>query len=296
MSKGNGLLEAISSFSYRLFKPSSNSPFISFVRERYLKAQMGIPFPAYASAVVFMSIMVCVASAIVSFIVNALVLGLPMLYVLVLVVVWAILGFSVTFTVGAYYPYVRSKNLAFRIDRALPYTVEYMAALASAGTTIETLIRRTVEIESEKAIKNTFCFILRQMAIFNVDPIKALYEAANRSPSIHLKTLLEGLSTVIGSSGDVSGYLMDYAKSLVEFRRSTLRKVLTAMGYLSEMYVALVIVGPIIIITILIIVAMLGQQLFGVDPVSVTMLTAFVLMPVLAAIVLVLMDKALSSV
>lgn len=296
MSKGEGLLEAISSFSYRLFKPSSRSPFISFISERYLKAQMGIPFPAYASAVVFISIIVCAVSAIVSFIVHALVLGLTILYTLVLVAVWAILGFSVTFTIGVYYPYVRSKNLAFRIDKALPYTVEYMAALASAGITIETLIRRTVEIESEKAIRNIFSFILRQMTIFNVDPIKALYEAANRSPSTNLKALLEGLSTVIGSSGDVSGYLMDYAKSLVEFRRSTLRKVLTAIGYLSEMYVALVIVGPIIIITILIIVAMLGQQIFGVDPVSVTMFTTLVLIPVLAAVVLILMDKTLSSV
>lgn len=296
MPMEGGLLEALSSFSYRLFKPRSDAPFIPFAKASYLKAQMDIPFPAYASAVVLMSIIACIGSAIASFIIHGLLLSFPMLYTLVLTALWALIGFSIAFTFGVYYPSIRSKELAFKIDRALPYTVGYMAALASAGITIEVLIRRIVEIEREKAIKNVFSLVLRQMMIFNVDPNKALYEAASRSPSIRLKALLEGFSTVISSSGDIAGYLAEYSKSLIEFKRSVLRRVLTSIGYISEIYVALVVVGPMIIITILIVVAMLGQQLFGADPMLVTMLTIFVLIPVLAAVVLLLMDRTLSSV
>ena len=68
------------------------------------------------------------------------------------------------------------------------------------------------------------------------------------------------------------------------------------MGYISEIYVAIVVVGPAILITILLVISMLGYSLFGLDPAMITMLTTFIGIPILAAVVLIMMDKTLSSV
>ncbi|MHC1627536.1 MAG: type II secretion system F family protein [Candidatus Nezhaarchaeales archaeon] len=296
MPKEGGMLDSIASFSYRLFKPKSDSPFIPLIKDKYLTAQINIPFPAYAAAIVMISIITCIVVAVTSFIIHSFILHFPLLFTVILTVTWSLIGFAIAFLMGVYYPSLRAKNLAFRIDKVLPYTVEYMAALASGGTTIETLIKRVAEVEEEKALRNVFNFALKQMRLFNVDPAASLLEAAKRSPSTHLRTLLEGLSTIISSSGEAASYLSDFAKKLVDLRRMTLRRILTSMSYISEIYVAIVVVGPAILITILLVIALLGYSLFGFDPATITMLMTFIGIPFLAAMVLIMMDRTLSSV
>ena len=296
MPKEGGFLDSLAAFSYRLLKPKSDNPYFPFIKDKYLTAQINIPFPAYASAIVIISIITCIAAASIAFFIHYFILKFPPFFTIILTILWALIGFAVALVLGVYYPSIRAKSLAFKIDRILPYTVEYMAALATGGVSIEALLKRVAEVEDEPAIKNVFNYALKQMRLFNVDPATSLLDAAKRSPSMHLRTLLEGLSTVISSSGEISGYLSDFARKLVELRRNTLRRILTSMGYISEIYVAIVVVGPAILITILLVISMLGYSLFGLDPAMITMLTTFIGIPILAAVVLIMMDKTLSSV
>ncbi|RLF18341.1 MAG: hypothetical protein DRJ68_06895 [Thermoprotei archaeon] len=296
MAKGGGLLEGLAAFSYRVLKPKSNEPYFPFIKDSFLTAQINVPFPAYTSAIVVLTVIVGVVATVVSFFVHFFILKFPLMWSILLTAVWGILGAAATLASGVYYPSLKSKSLAHRINLTLPYVVEYMAALAAGGASIETLLKRIAEVEKEKALKGIFGFALKNMKLFNMDPVLSLLEAAKRSPSAHLRNLLQGLATVIASSGDIASYLSEFAKSLVDLRRNSLRRVLTSMGYITEVYVALVVVGPAILITMMLIVTLLGYSLFGFDPTLLTMLMTFLGIPFLSALMLIIMDRTLSSV
>lgn len=155
-------------------------------------------------------------------------------------------------------PDIKAYNRARDIDAKLPYALNYMAAMASAGVTpakiFASLARQPVygEMAEEAAL------VSRDLAVLGRDLLTSLTAAVDRSPSTKLQDFLQGAITSISSGGKLDQYLSSKAGQFVKENRQDQRKFLENLGVLAESYVTLVVAGPLFVIVLLSVMILFG--------------------------------------
>lgn len=155
-------------------------------------------------------------------------------------------------------PDIKAYNRARDIDAKLPYALNYMAAMASAGVApakiFASLARQPVygEVAEEAAL------VRRDLAVLGRDLLTSLAAAVDRSPSTKLQDFLQGAITSISSGGKLDRYLSSKAEQFVKENRQDQRKFLENLGVLAESYVTLVVAGPLFVIVLLSVMILFG--------------------------------------
>ena len=202
----------------------------------------------------------------------------------------------ISMALGLYFPvYVRYSRKE-RIDASLPYTISYMASIASAGIGVERLLEEAAEVEPVEAIKRELALILRDIKILGFDTATALARAAERSPSLNFNIFFSGLRDTFITSGDLREYLMFMARRMIEDKISTLRSLTSSLAVIGEVYVTAMVAAPLMLVVMMIIMAMLGGTVGGVPPLLIVYVLTFVLVPAAAIAILVMVDAILSKV
>ena len=156
-------------------------------------------------------------------------------------------------------PTSRAKARAKDIDMRIPYALNYISAMASAGVNIDQVFRSLGEqqkVYGECAREAQA--IYRDMAYFGRDSVTAMKRAIDRSPSDKWQEFLQGAITTVTSGGNLQLYFASKAERFMWENRQNQKQFVDMMGLMAETYVTAVVAGPLFLIVMMSIMGMLG--------------------------------------
>jgi flagellar protein FlaJ len=256
----NGGLDKPETFAYQLVgdKTTSIFPLFKDVGQNLQKSEMRVSFKAYVSWAILASLFTSVSTLFLVplclFFIGHLSLDLCMLFGL------GGAMFAGAFTIiGFYsYPVFRADSLKRDMEGELPFTTSYMAILAGAAVSPDSIFASLANSRVSPKISVEARTILRDTALFGFDILSALENLSKRTPSEKFKEMLEGFTGTIHSGGNLAGYLTNRSRHYMELRKIELRKFSGTLSILGEFYVTLLVAGPLIFVVMLAVMSILG--------------------------------------
>jgi flagellar protein FlaJ len=156
------------------------------------------------------------------------------------------------------YPVYRADKLQRDLDDELAFTSGYMTILASAGVSPEKIFYSLSNLPMPLVVSAEAKNIIRDVNLFGLDVISALERASKRTPSEKFREMLEGFISTIHSGSNLSAYLREKSRQHMKLKRMSLHKFSDTLSILSEFYVAILVTGPLLLIIMLAVMAMMG--------------------------------------
>jgi len=257
---------------------------------------ISVHFRAYLAGLLFAAIVVPIAALALSAAVHIVLLGYPPIVGVALSLIVAFASAMVALGAFLAAPIYRSRRWRGQIEGALPHMVNYMETLASAGLPPEHIFERVAEANINPAVTRFARMVVAYVRLFGMDIVSALRRALEASPSVGLSRLVAGMMGVISTSGDLRSYLAFEGEALLRAQRDRLRRLVSSLGFIAEVYVGLVMVGPVIFVIMSVVLDMLGGTIMGLSPSALTMAFIFTGVPLLFAAFLLLLDSMLARV
>ena len=151
----------------------------------------------------------------------------------------------------------RARARGIRIDATLPRTVAFVYALSRSGMPFQAVLRtlsRNEDVYGEAA--RELGVAVRDMDAFGTDVLTALKEAAERTPSDNLAEFSENLASVLSSGQSVSAFLREQYERFQEEVEAQQRQYLDLLSTFAEVYVTVLVAGPLFFITVLVVVGL----------------------------------------
>ena len=255
------------------------------------KAGMKVNFKAYVSLTMFSSILASVIVLISAPCVLLFAFRLRPVPAALFGVGGGLFALAFT-TIGFYaYPIYRADSHKRGLEDELPFTTGYMAILTSAGVSPEKIFYSLSELPVPLAISAEAKDVVRDVSLFGSDIISALENVSKRTPSEKFGEMIEGLISTIHSGGNLSSFLREKSKQFMKLKRISLKKYSDTLSMLSEFYVALLLTGPLLLIIMLSVMAMLGGGGLGMlSPDLLLGLLTYIGIPIGAVVFLILLD------
>jgi flagellar protein FlaJ len=265
-------------------------PFFKDLGVSLRRSGMKISFKAYVSFAIFISMLVSISAIILIPTILTVILGLPPHSSLLFGVGGSLFAGGVTVTLFYAYPTYRADNLKRNLEDGLPFTTGYMAILTGAGVPPDRIFRSLAEVDAPLAVSDEAKNIVRDVELFGFDILSALESASDRTPSERFKELLEGFIATIHSGGSLTSYLRDRSRQYMKLKRIALTRFSDALAILAEFYVTMLVAGPLILVVMLAVMAMLGGGTGLFDPRMLLYLLTYLGIPVGSAVFLIILD------
>jgi flagellar protein FlaJ len=156
-------------------------------------------------------------------------------------------------------PWYKAGEREREIDTMLPYTVTFMYALSRGGANIVGVLKTVSEsddIYGESA--NEFKMIVRDIEFFDSDLRGAFRDASQTSPSNNFSDFVDDLISVIDTGGNMESFLYDKTEEFLEESRRKQENFLETLSLMGEIYVTVFVAGPLFVIIIITIMALIG--------------------------------------
>lgn len=188
------------------------------------------------------------------------------------------------------YPIYRADVIKRQLEDELPFTTGYMAILTSAGVSPENIFNSLSNLPVPLAISAQSKEIMKDVKLFGSDIISALEKASKQTPSGKFREMIEGFISTIHSGGNLAGYLREKSTQHMKLKRIGLKKYADTLSMLSEFYVAILLTGPLMLVIMLTVMAMLGSGLGMLSPDFLLSLLTYLGIPVGAVVFLIILD------
>ncbi|QCJ48567.1 secretion system protein [Haloprofundus sp. MHR1] len=143
------------------------------------------------------------------------------------------------------------------IDASLPRTVAFTYALSRSGTSFPTVLSTLADNDDVYGEAATEIGVaVREMETFGIDVLTALSRTARRTPSEDLAEFSENLASVLGSGRNLSGFLRDQYERYESKAESQQLRYLELLATFAEAYVSVLVVGPLLLVTILVVIGL----------------------------------------
>ena len=147
-----------------------------------------------------------------------------------------------------------------KIDMQLPYAVTFMYALSKGGMNIIDVFRAIADSEDTYGeVSKEIDAIVRDMDYFGHDLRTALTNASEITPSDRFQDLMYNLLTVIDSGGNIPNYFRDKSEQYLIKAEVDQKGFLETLGLLAESYVTAFVAGPLFIIIMGVMMAVMGS-------------------------------------
>lgn len=246
---------------YRWFGRTAESMVTEKMRANLEKAHISIRPGAYISYIWVNTILVAIASIVVFlsfFLFLSLELWLTLIFVLIPVLVNAL-----AYLYFKNYPAIRAKARAKKIDLHLPYALNFISAMSSAGITPTEIFKSLSKQRIYGEIKEEALWIYRDVGLLGRDIISAIKANINRTPSDKFKEFLQGAVVTVQSGGALKPYFMAKAEQYTRENRIAQKQQIESLGIMAEAYVTAAVAGVlmlIIIISLLMIISSAGPE------------------------------------
>lgn len=148
-------------------------------------------------------------------------------------------------------PDLRAVTRGRQINAKLPYAINYLSTMASAGATPAVLFSGLARQPVYGAVATEAAWINRDIQVLGMDILGALGAASERTPSPRMQDLLQGIVTTLSSGADLKSFLVNKAEQFLLENRQDQRRFLDSLGVLAESFVTVVVAAPLFLIIIL---------------------------------------------
>jgi len=250
------------------------------LRNSLLTARMKVPFEVYLSTAYLGSAIIGIASALLlgafTWILNIpgmityegtvpeFMLAINQYSLIIGTILATIISFTViagiTFVVFLLYPGYIAGNRKRNIDATLPYAINYVTAMSTAGIPPAEIFRQlgSSTIYGESATEARF--IALEIDLFGKDLIDALRIVSSTTPSFRMKEFLQGAMGCISSGSNLTEYFRNKAEQYSLENRQNQKLFLDTLGLIAESYVTAMVAGPLFLIILQSIMSILSRQ------------------------------------
>ncbi|KAF1075577.1 type II secretion system F family protein [Methanogenium sp. MK-MG] len=239
-----------------------------FLRNEMMRARMTVPFEAYLATAYITSVLVgLIFGVLIGFVTYALKLPDLIVYygnlpdiiialnpfkaliggVIVMVIGLIVFG-GITYAVFLIYPGIMAGERKRNIDATLPYAINYITAMSTAGITPAEVFRLLGQskIYGESAVEARY--ITREIDIFGKDLLDALRIAGQYTPSSRMREFLQGASASISAGSNLTEYFRTKSEQYTRENRMEQKTFLETLGLISESYVTALVAGTLFLI------------------------------------------------
>lgn len=246
-------------FSNRFFRETSEkiAPKFNGVSQDIKKGNMNILLSSYIS--------LALMSTTISFIAGTVIfLFLVILNLGNLIHFWIPFGLAgLTITLFYFYPSSVANSVQKKITQELPFATIHMAAIS--GSDIEpTKIFKIISASKEYPnIAKEIHKITTQIEIYGYDLLTSLKNVASRTSNKKLSELFSGLATNISTGGELKTYLESKAENFLLDYRLERQKYSEMAGTFMDIYISILIAGPLVLMMMFIVMNVIGLSLGG---------------------------------
>jgi len=155
---------------------------------------------------------------------------------------------GLTYLVFILYPGLEAGNRRRNIDASLPYAINYITSMSTAGITPAEVFRLlgSSKIYGQSAVEARY--IAREIDIFGRDLIDALRLVSASTPSRRMKEFLQGTMASVASGGNITEYFRTKAEQYALENRQSQKMFLETLALVSESYVTAMVAGTLFLI------------------------------------------------
>ncbi|QYZ78727.1 secretion system protein [Methanofollis formosanus] len=167
---------------------------------------------------------------------------------------------GVTYFSFLMYPKVVAGNRRRNIDATLPYAINYVTAMSTAGITPAEIFRLLGQspIYGETAVEARY--ISREIDMFGKDLIEAMRIASTFTPSPRMKEFLQGAMATISSGANLTDYFRNKAVQYSNENQQQQKTFLETLGLIAESYVTAMVAGTLFLIILQSIMSIMGGE------------------------------------
>jgi archaeal flagellar protein FlaJ len=251
--------------SVRIFGGAADKYSSAFEPIRKLLPQSGtkILFRTYVSLIFLLTFLVFFASFFSVTIISLSAAKAGILYSLLLGVGASVAAAAAAFAIIYLYPMSLAGTRKKSIDSNMPFAINHMAAIATSGVPPSTMFRLLTGIGEYGELSKESEKIVRNIEMFGQDVVTSMKEVAKRTPSPAFRELLNSMTSIIETGGNLSLFLKTQSdKALFEYRIKR-EKYLEVLSTYADFYTAVLIMAPMFLIAILAIMNMIGGDMMG---------------------------------
>jgi flagellar protein FlaJ len=238
------------------------------LRNDLVGARMNTPFEAYLATAYVSSIIAGLVAAVIIGLLTYL-LRVPdmityhgavpeIFYVLndyklllgtVVITVLSLLIFGgITYLLFLLYPGIQAGERRRNIEATLPYAVNYVTAMSSAGITPDEVFRLLGQskIYGESAVEARY--VSRETDFFGKDLLDALRTVSQATPSDRMREFLQGAVASISSGSNLTEYFRSKAHQYTLENNQQQKSFLETLGLIAESYVTAMVAGMLFLI------------------------------------------------
>lgn len=250
------------------------------IKESLPKADMRITFRTYMSIVLLTTVIVffcsifAVAIALI-FIKTSLILSIAYIIFIPMTAAMLILLFL------AFYPSQISSSRKKSIESNLPFVLTHMGAISESGVPPYVIFRLISQFSEYGELAKEMGKIVRNIEQFGIDPLTAVKEVADKTPSDSLKQVLLGFVTTTESGGSVKIFLKNAGDQALFEWRIRRERFLQQLSAYAEFYTGLLIAAPLFIIALFSVLNQIQPEISGYNILDLMKMSIYVIVPVL---------------
>jgi flagellar protein FlaJ len=148
-------------------------------------------------------------------------------------------------------PGSKAKARGKKIDLNLPYALNFISAMSSAGITPTEIFKSLSKQRIYGEIREEALWIYRDVGLLGRDIISAIKANIHRTPSEKFKEFLQGAIVTVQSGGALKPYFMAKADQYTRENRVIQKQLIEGLGIMAEAYVTAAVAGVLLIIIII---------------------------------------------
>jgi len=169
--------------------------------------------------------------------------------------------FAFIFTLN--YPSLVASSARNRLDDELPFAIAHVSAIASSQVEPSKIFQIMARIKDYPFFAKEAKKIVSQVNLYGYDLVTALKNVAKSTSSERLSELFLGIATTTKTGGSLVKYLQEKSKDFLVDYRLRRQKYSEVVSMLSDVYTALLIAAPLILMLILAIMSVVGSSFGG---------------------------------
>jgi len=241
--------------SYRIFGDFAEQHTSYQLKKNLQSAHTDIRPAAYMASSLFSTLLFFIIS-----IVTLTILGLFVLPILEInidflsTVLFILLSLPITLLCYALLmltPGSKARSRGKNIDKNLAYAVNFVSAMASAGSTPTEIFKSLSKQEIYGEIKEESSWIYRDVALLGNDIISAIKKNIEINPSQRFKEFLQGMIVTISSGGSLKKYFMSKADQYMRENHQRQKEMLETLGVMAESYVTAAVAGILLLLIVI---------------------------------------------
>jgi archaeal flagellar protein FlaJ len=286
-------LEKPSALAYSLIgkKTGKFMPLFEGLDRNLAKSGLKITFKAYISLTLFASLLVILPVGLVLPLVMFYVFRMALSSVLLFGVGGAMLAWAASVFGFYFYPTYLADKRKRDLEDEMPFLTGYMSILASAGVPPERMFQSIANLDVPLTASIEAKDIVQDVNLFGLDIVSALQKTSAKTPSEKLQNVLQGVISTIHTGSNLGGFLRTRFKTAMRLKRLSLKKYSDNLAMLSELYVALLLTGPLLLAIMVSIMSVMGGGIGFLSPELTLNMLTFIGIPVCALIFLIILDS-----